>query len=204
LQQQNGSGDLVQQLGLAARRGHFLYESGHHGDLWLDLEALCCNPGKLQPLIDELAKRLASYSPEVVCGPLIEGALIALLVARTMNCQFAYAIRFASSNPQRLFSVRYTLPHPQREIVSRRRVAIVNDVISAGSAVRGTLLDLQSLEADVVCIASLVVVGDFFGKYAAAQALPLERLATTESTIWPPSDCPLCRSNVPLEQLATH
>ncbi len=23
-----------------ASRGHFLYESGHHGDLWLDLDAL--------------------------------------------------------------------------------------------------------------------------------------------------------------------
>jgi len=24
---------------LSARRGHFLLESGHHGDLWFDLEA---------------------------------------------------------------------------------------------------------------------------------------------------------------------
>ena len=27
-----------------ARRGHFLLESGHQGDRWLDLELLCLRP----------------------------------------------------------------------------------------------------------------------------------------------------------------
>ena len=31
-----------------ARSGHFAYESGHHSDLWLDLETLCESPTALR------------------------------------------------------------------------------------------------------------------------------------------------------------
>jgi len=60
---------------LSARKGHFFLESGHHGNLWLDLELLCLRPGLLRPLISELAKRLSRLEVEVVCGPFVEGHL---------------------------------------------------------------------------------------------------------------------------------
>lgn len=31
--------------------GHFLLESGHHGDLWLDLELLCLRPRQIEPSV---------------------------------------------------------------------------------------------------------------------------------------------------------
>src|SRR5262249_6622574 len=80
---------------LPARRGHFLFESGHHGDLWLDLELLCLTPDRLRPL----AARLASYEIDAVCGPLVEGAFVALMVASELGVPFRYAERF--ENPAR-------------------------------------------------------------------------------------------------------
>ena len=43
---------------LSARKGHFLLESGHHGDLWLDLESLCLRPQRVQIVAAELAEPL--------------------------------------------------------------------------------------------------------------------------------------------------
>jgi orotate phosphoribosyltransferase len=37
---------------LAARRGHFRLESGHHGELWLDLDPLFARPARLAPFTD--------------------------------------------------------------------------------------------------------------------------------------------------------
>ena len=62
---------------LAARKGHFLLESGHHGDLWLDLELLCLRPRLVQPAwgLDAACGTLFTLwgrpSPFVVClgGP---------------------------------------------------------------------------------------------------------------------------------------
>src|SRR5690349_15647390 len=113
-----------------ARRGHFLYESGHHGDLWLDLETLCLRPTELRPLISELASRLASYKPEIVCGPLVEGAFVALLVAQELGCEFVYANRIVTESSSELFPVEYRLPVALGSVVRDRRVVIVNDVIS--------------------------------------------------------------------------
>ena len=66
---------------LPSRKGHFRLESGHHGDLWLDLELLCLRPEPVQRTAAHLAARLAAHQVEVVCGPLIEGVLSAAAFA---------------------------------------------------------------------------------------------------------------------------
>jgi orotate phosphoribosyltransferase len=187
---------------LQARSGHFLYESGHHGESWLDLETLCARPAELRPVVSELASRLASYKPEVICGPLVEGAFVGLLVAAELGCAFTYANRFAPETSGGLFPVTYNLPAPLRPLVKDKRVAIVNDVISAGSAVRGTFFDLQSSGARVVAVGSLAVLGESFRAFADEHGLPLEALATMPHRLWKPAECPLCAAGMTLEKLA--
>jgi orotate phosphoribosyltransferase len=184
-----------------ARRGHFKLESGHHGELWLQLETLCLRPRAVVPFAAQLAKRLAPYEVEVVCGPLIEGSFVALLAASELGCDFTYAERFADSTRDVLFPVEYRLPQTLGPVVRGRRVAIVNDVISAGSAVRGTLSDLEKLGARVVAIGALLVLGDAFVDFAAERQLPLEALQRMPYSLWPPAQCPLCIAGEPLEIL---
>src|SRR5436190_14046324 len=71
-----------------ARNGHFLLESGHHGNLWLDLELLCLDPQQLKPWISQLSQRLKQYEIQCVCGPLVEGAFAGLMVAYEMGVEF--------------------------------------------------------------------------------------------------------------------
>jgi orotate phosphoribosyltransferase len=89
---------------LSARKGHFLFESGHHGDLWLDLESLCLRPRRVQILADELADALSKLKVDAVCGPLVEGAFVGLMVALQLNVQFTYSERFARSAVGGVFS----------------------------------------------------------------------------------------------------
>ena len=184
------------------RRGHFRLESGHHSDLWMTLETLCSRPPALQPSIEALTDRLRPYSIDVVCGPLNEGAFVALMVAQARGCGFAYAERFVRSSREGLFAVDYRFPIAQRAIVESKRVAILNDVISAGSAVRGTYEDLNGLNANVVVVGSLLVLGDAFMVFARERHLPVEALDRLPYNIWTPTDCPLCQDGVPLEELS--
>lgn len=69
---------------LSPRGGHFLLESGHHGSMWMDLEALFLEPARIEPAA-ELASRLSRHNAEAVCGPLVEGAFLALMVARRLH-----------------------------------------------------------------------------------------------------------------------
>lgn len=198
-----------------ARWGHFAYESGHHSDMWLDLETLCASPASLSPYVDELAERIAPYQPTVICGPLVEGAFLALLVAAKLGCRFVYANRHLSCGPTQdsppasseLFPLRYQIPPPLHTSIADQPVVIVNDVISAGSAVRGTYEHLRELEARVVAVASLVTLGDEFARWAERvsdpSGLPLVTLLQKSHNIWAPDACPLCARGERLEHLAT-
>jgi orotate phosphoribosyltransferase len=185
------------------RQGHFRLESGHHGDLWLQLETLCMRSREIQPFAAQLAVKLAPHRPQVVCGPLNEGAFIALLVSLELGCDFVYAERFANPTPQGLYPVEYRLPKALHSSVKGKRVAIVNDVVSAGSAVRGAFSDLQSIGADVVAIGALLGLGDSIGKFAEEQLVALELLHQMPHNLWTPAQCPLCAAGRPLEIMGT-
>jgi orotate phosphoribosyltransferase len=182
-----------------ARQGHFRLESGHHGDLWLELETLCLHSPEIQPFAAQLAAKLRQHNVEVVCGPLVEGAFIALLVSLELGCDFVYAERFANTAREGLYAVEYRLPKALQSAVQGKRVAIVNDVISAGSAVRGAFSDLQSIGAYVVAIGALLALGDSIAEFAEEHHLPRELLHRMPYNLWTPSQCPLCGAGQSLE-----
>src|SRR5262245_42284597 len=128
---------------LAARKGHFRFESGHHGDLWLELDPLYVRPGRLRRFVAELARRLAAHGVEAVCGPLVGGALLAQLVAQELDGEFYFAEQFARPRSDGLYPVGYRIPDAFRSRVRGKGTAVVDDVINAGSAVRGAFADLQ-------------------------------------------------------------
>ncbi len=187
---------------LAARRGHFLLESGHHGELWLDLELLYRRPRMVQPLCSELAKRIAGLHVEAVCGPLVEGAFVALTVASELDLEYSYSERFARPSGDGLFPAGYRIPEAARKSLQGKRVAIVNDVINAGSAVRGTFADLQECGATVIAIATLLVLGTAADEFAARQGITLETLARLPNALWTPGECLLCVAGVALKDPA--
>ena len=174
-----------------ARSGHFVHESGYHSNVWWDLEALCQRPAALSSFVTALATRVAAHHPKVVCGALVEGAFVGLLVASEVGCEFAYTLRCAGDARQ-LFPVRYHLPATLRQVVRDKRVVIVNDVISAGSAVRGTIEDVRQHGGNVVAVASLVLLGHTFADFCQAQQIPLITLFQQELSMWLPEACPLC------------
>ena len=191
--------DLIDLL--AARRGHFRLESGHHGDLWLDLELLFLRPRLMQPFARELARRLSPERIEAVCGPLVEGAFVAQLVAAELDVPFSYAERIVHPGRDGLYPVEYRIPRALRTTVRGKAVAIVNDAINAGSAVRGTFVDLENCGAEPTAIATLLTLGSWASGFAAEQGIPLETIASLPNQVWPPATCPLCADGTPLDHV---
>src|SRR5690348_3822830 len=97
---------------MAARNGHFRYESGHHGVLWLDLDNLYSRPRRLRPFVADLARRLAAHDVEVVCGPMVGGAFVAEMIADELDVWFCWTERTVTSN-----RVVYELPVALHEVV---------------------------------------------------------------------------------------
>jgi orotate phosphoribosyltransferase len=168
-----------------ARRGHFAYESGHHGELWLDLDTLFVRPRRLQPYVAELAGQLARHGLEVVCGPLIGGGFVAQAVAAELDVDFCYSARIGGS---------YEVPAAFGPVVAGRSVAVVDDAINAGSAVAGTAAAVRGLGGHPSVIGALLLLGSTLDL-----GVPVEHLAALPSALWTVTDCPLCRAGAPLD-----
>lgn len=194
-------GSVSQQLLdlLPVRRGHFQYESGHHSDLWLELDKLFARPAELRPFVNKLARQLAAHGIAAVCGPMIGGALVAQMIAAELGIEFYFTERIASPVAENAAAAAYRFSEPQQALIRGKSVAIVDDAINAGSAVGGTLAAVRAAGAKPVVVGALVILGTAPEDFLAAQKMPLERIATLSSQLWPPADCPLCAAGVALD-----
>ncbi|HLO14922.1 MAG TPA: phosphoribosyltransferase family protein, partial [Anaerolineales bacterium] len=152
---------------LHPRQGHFKLESGHHGNLWLDLDRLFLRPEDIRPFIVELAHKISAFEINAVCGPMVGGTLIAEIIATELGLDFFYTERMVYKSSNALYSATYHLPYPLPKMIRGRKVAIVDDVINAGSAVRGTLAELGSFGASPVVVGALLILGETGQKYLA-------------------------------------
>ncbi|MGQ0841712.1 phosphoribosyltransferase family protein [Actinokineospora sp.] len=123
------------------RRGHVVFESGHHGDTWLDLDLLITHPARLRDAAGLLAAKLAGTAADLVVGPLDGGAFLAQWVAAALGTRFAYTTRTVTADG----TPRYAVP-PGLDVRGTRAV-VVDDAINLGSATEATVRALTECGA---------------------------------------------------------
>ena len=187
---------------LGLRRGHFKMESGYHSETWFELGSLFDDPVTVRPFVAELAHRLSPHRPDAVCGPMTGGAKLAEMIATELGIDAVVAERSETAGATGLFPVRYRVAETQRQKTRGRRVAIVDDAISAGSAVRGTHADLIDCGALPVALGALVVFGEAAAQFASDSGLALEAIERMPFDMWRPTECPLCKDGVTLDTTA--
>ena len=185
--------------GLPARRGHFLLESGYHTDLWFTLDAMFVSPHEIAPQVASLAELLRPYSISALCGPLLGGAFLAHAVAAQMGIRFYFSEPVPLKTNGGLFTAEYRLPPELRRRVRNERVAVVDDMISAGSSVRATASELNAAGASTLVVGTMVLLGSQATEYFSARSVPLVALAREKFNLWEPAECSLCRTGVRLE-----
>jgi len=137
-----------------------------------------------------------------VCGPLLGGAFLAQLLAQRLSAEFYFAEREMPGDPHGVFRARYRVPPALATRVTGKRLAIVDDVMSAGSALRGTYAELQAHGATCVVAGALLVLGSTGAGFFAGEGVPVEATARRDFELWEPARCPLCASGMPLEDMA--
>jgi orotate phosphoribosyltransferase len=188
---------------VSGRRGHFRLESGHHSSLWLDLDPLFVEPRRIEPFVAALATALEPHEVSAVCGPLLGGAFVGQLVAQTLDADFYFTERVMPAEPQGMYRAQYRLPPALAQRLRGQRIAIVDDVMSAGSALRGTCAELQSHGAEPVVAGALLVLGRTGEDFFTERGIAVEAAARDDYELFLPAACPLCEAGVLLEDVAS-
>lgn len=183
---------------LPSRRGHFRLESGYHTDVWLTLDALFTQPHHLAGAIDDLAARVRPYDVDAICGPFVGGAFLALLVAERLEARFFYT-QLVAAPSDGMFGARYVLTPELARRIAGSRVAVVDEMVSAGSSVRATIEAVRAANASLAVVGCLTLLGTKGQEHFATIGVPLECLDAQPLAMWHPSDCPLCAAGVALE-----
>jgi len=184
----------------AGRTGHFGMESGLHSALWLDLDALFASPGRVEPFISTLADMLRPLRVDAVCGPLLGGAFLAQRVAAMIGAEFWYTEPAAPADGPGLYRAQYRLPRAFANRLARPRLALVDDVMSAGSSLRATYSELHA-RTDVIAVGSLLQLGTVGANYFAEHRIPVTAVVQQEFEMWSPAECPHCAAGAPLESV---
>ena len=193
--------DGAQLLALVTgRRGHFRLESGLHAALWLDLDPLFADVQRIESFVHTLADALRPHDISAVCGPMVGGAFLAQLLAERLRIEFAYAERVTRSSDG-LFRAEYRIPPTLSARLDGRRVAIVDDVMSAGSSLRATYAALAKCDAIPAVVGALLVLGSTGADYFEEKGLPVVSAGRAAFESWTPAECPLCRDGTPLDDV---
>ena len=177
-------------------RGHFVYESGDHGDTWLALDLLFAAPRRLRRAAARLAEKIRLHAPDLVCGPLVGGALVGQWVAHELDVPFVYAEpRPGTASTQ----CAYAVPPWLRPTVRGKHAVVVDDAINAGAATLASVREIGDLGGTVATVAALLVRAPGTPEMLARRGLEVEYLVGLPWNTWHAADCPLCRSRVPID-----
>ncbi|MBA2248057.1 MAG: orotate phosphoribosyltransferase [Chloroflexia bacterium] len=177
----------------ALKRGHFLFSSGRHGNVYLEKFDLLRDPGATSDVCRGFVERFGDKAIDVVVGPTTGGILLAFETARQLGIAAAYAERPSDEAVGREFRRGTTF-------AAGSRVLLVDDILTTGGSVRETLAALREHPVEVVAVAVLV---DRSGGEVEFGEIPLAALASQRIDSWLPEACPMCAAGEPIVKPGT-
>ncbi|HXH82847.1 MAG TPA: phosphoribosyltransferase family protein [Candidatus Tectomicrobia bacterium] len=186
--------EILKRTGAYHANDHVLLPSGHHTSEYIEKTLVTTEPSFTEGLGGVIAKHFAPWPVDVVLstGP---GALIlSHCVARAHPSRpvVVYGLKAGVARGRR----RVTLPAEfQKLIRPGSRVLLVEDLVSTGTTVNLLIELAEQLGAQVVGVGCLWrrTSVDLNGK-------PVFSLVSRDFPTYPPSECPLCRKGVPLNE----
>ena len=180
---------------------HFVYVSGDHGSGWIDKDAIYPHTERLERLCRNMAGAVRGWGAEVVCGPATGGLIVAEWTAHELG---ALSV-FAEHDPAPVGAAlrgRFVLRRGYDQVVSGRRVLVVDDIVNTGLSLRQTAAAVRGAGGEVVGAACLVSRGNVDA--AGLGAGRFVYLLEYRIPAWPASACELCRGGVPINTRYAH
>lgn len=174
----------------ALRHGHFQLSSGLHSPRYVQCALLFEHPAHAERVAKALATRFADTPVEVVAAPALGGILLGYELARQLGARAVFVER----NPEGGFALR------RFSLGTGERVLVAEDVLTTGDSARETIAVIRQGGGEVVGVAAIL---DRSGGKAHFD-VPLRVLLTQTIETYSPADCPLCRTDVPLEKPGSH
>ena len=163
----------------ALLRGHFIFTSGRHSDVYMQCAQVLRYPEHTEKLAKHLASHFRSDAIDIVIGPALGGIVVAYEVARQLG---AVAL-FTEREDDRMVLRR------SFSITPGQRVLVVEDVITTGGSVREVMEVVREHQGHVAGVGVLIDRSNGAIDFGIKQTAVL----SMEIPSWEADACPLCR-----------
>jgi orotate phosphoribosyltransferase len=180
---------------------HFVYISGDHGSGWIDKDAIYPHTERIERLCRDMANIVRNWGVEAVCGPATGGLIVAEWTAHELGVLSIFAEHDPAPRESALRG-RFVLRRGYDQVVSGKRVLVVDDIVNTGLSLRQTAEAVRGARGQVVGAACLVNRGnvDAAGLATGSFVYLLEH----KIPAWPASACQLCQAGVPINTRYAH
>lgn len=166
------------------KEGHFLLTSGLHSDVYWEKFRVLQRPSITQELCRMIARHFEEQRVDTVAGPTTGGMIVAFEVARQLGVRSIYAEK---AGDDRVFRRDF-------DISPGDRILVVDDIMTTGISLRRTVDAVDKLGGLVIGVGVLVDRSDS----GVALDTPLFSCLRAPATTYPPDECPLCATHIPL------
>lgn len=182
--------DLLARPG-ALEHGHYQLLSGLHADTFMRFSALAHDEEALVAIADWLTPSLKPWAADAVLAPATAGVALGWTLARRLSVPLHLATLGADGRASEI---------PASDAVVGQRILLVNDIVTTGDgmdALAHLVADAGASIAGATWFASRSTVD-----VEAIIAAPIAYVVTLELGAVEPSECALCRDEVPVERAA--
>ena len=191
----------LESVGAALRNDHFVYNSGLHGEVYINKDALYPHTQATSEVCQALAQAAQELAPEIVVGPALGGIILAQWTAHHLSTLLGREILGAYSEKDN--QGEQILRRGYDKLVSGKRVLIVEDLTTTGGSVKKLVSEVKKVGGQVVGVVVMLNRGGGAVTEATIGA-PFLALDSIAIQTYSASDCPLCAQNRPINTSVGH
>lgn len=185
--------DQLQDIGAIFLDQHFVYTSGEHAPGYICMDPIYADPVRLSGLVPSLLRPFDQQF-DVISAPATGGVALASTASNWLlyRKELKIPALWADKDGKEFVVDRLGFP----EGISGKRVLIVEDLLTTGSSVKGTIAAVEACGGEVVGLSAVCNRG---GVTAGQIGVPrLEQLTSVNYDNYEPDNCPLCAASKPI------
>lgn len=187
---------LLEKVGALLRDSHLVYTSGRHGRAYVNKDAIYPHTALTSELCDEIARRFEKDRIEVCLAPAIGGVILSQWTAHHLSRRTGKEVLGVYAEKTETGD-GFVVRRGYDKLTAGRRVLVLEDVLTTGISVKRTVDAVRAVGGDIIGVAALCNRGGVTPEDLGGVPR-LDSLVEISLDSWDASECPLCKSGVPV------
>lgn len=186
---------ILRETGGYISESHIIATSGKHLDAYLNKDAIYPHTRAVSAVCRAIAELFASENIEAVVGPSLGGIILSQWTAYHLGgitgCDILGIYTEKNESKDQILTRGYDT------LVKGKRVLVVEDILTTGESLAKVVRTVKAAGGTVVAACALIN-RDTDKIDETVIGAPLKTLAALRLPAWDEADCPMCKSNIPI------